>query len=173
MIDYGQIIENLELEGVERLLTSLGIPYRDTEAALIMPTVCHNADIEEASWKLYYYKNSHKVNISEKMINRIKYEKPKRLYNIYDLGGELIYNDIKVFSDGRADLYSKYSLRDIINISKLDGDYKEKIDYYNFDYFLVNNKFKIFNYLDENDNYELIYNDKDIYLYKKIKEINY
>lgn len=59
MIDYGQIIENLELEGVERLLTSLGIPYKNTEAALIMPTVCHNADIEEASWKLYYYKNSH------------------------------------------------------------------------------------------------------------------
>ena len=120
----------------------------------------------------YYYKNSHNIDISNKMINRIKYEKPRRLYNIYDLGGELIYNDIKVFSDGRADFYSKYSLRDIINISRLDGDYKEKIDYYNFDYFLVNNKFKIFNYLDDNDNYELVYDDNGVYLYKKIKEIN-
>jgi len=59
MIDYNQIIENLELEGVERLLDSLGIPYKDTEKALIMPTACHNAELDEASWKLYYYKDSH------------------------------------------------------------------------------------------------------------------
>lgn len=24
-----------------------------------MPTVCHNSDVNEASWKLYYYKNTH------------------------------------------------------------------------------------------------------------------
>ena len=117
------------------------------------------------------YKNSHKYKISTKMINRIKYEKPKRLYNIYNLGGELIYNDILVFADGRADLYSKYSLKDIVNIGYTDVDYKEKIKYYNFDYFLVNNEFKIFNYLDENDEYELIYNDKNIYLYK-VKDLS-
>ena len=84
---------------------------------------------------------------------------------------KLIYNDILVFADGRADLYSKYSLKDIVNIGYTDVDYKEKIKYYNFDYFLVNNEFKIFNYLDENDEYELIYNDKNIYLYK-VKDLS-
>ena len=59
MIDYEGIIENLELEGVEHLLESLNIPYKDTDNALIMPTVCHHAAVDEASWKLYYYKDSH------------------------------------------------------------------------------------------------------------------
>lgn len=59
MINYQEIIENLELENVERLLTSLSIPYKDTEGALIMPTACHNVDLDEASWKLYYYKDTH------------------------------------------------------------------------------------------------------------------
>lgn len=59
MIDYAAIIDNLQLENVENLLTSLGIPYKDTENALIMPTACHNIDLDEASWKLYYYKDSH------------------------------------------------------------------------------------------------------------------
>ena len=112
------------------------------------------------------YKKTHKVNISDKMINRIKYEKPKRLYNIYDLGGELIYNDIKVFIDGRADLYSKYNFMDAVDISRLSGDFKERIKYYNFDYFLVNSDFQIQYYLNNSDEYELVYSDKDIYLYK-------
>lgn len=59
MINYQEIIENLELERVKSLLDSLDIPFRETDNALIMPTVCHNVDIEEASWKLYYYKDSH------------------------------------------------------------------------------------------------------------------
>ena len=112
------------------------------------------------------YKNTHKLNISEKMINRIKYEKPKRLYNVYDLGGELIYNDIKVFIDGRADLYSKYNFMDAVNISRLGGDFKERIKYYNFDYLLVNSDFQLQYYLNNSDEFELIYSDKGIYLYK-------
>lgn len=59
MINYQEIIENLELDKVKNLLESFNIPYKDVENALIMPTVCHNADMSEASWKLYYYKDSH------------------------------------------------------------------------------------------------------------------
>lgn len=59
MIDYQAIIENLELDGIKSLLQSLNIPFKDTENALIMPTVCHHASVDEASWKLYYYKDSH------------------------------------------------------------------------------------------------------------------
>ena len=59
MIDYNEIIENLNDENVKQLLDSLDIPYKESENCLIMPTVCHHDNIEEASWKLYYYKNTH------------------------------------------------------------------------------------------------------------------
>ena len=90
----------------------------------------------------------------------------RNLKNVYDLGGELIYNDIKVFIDGRADLYSKYNFMDAVNISRLGGDFKERIKYYNFDYLLVNSDFQLQYYLNNSDEFELIYSDKGIYLYK-------
>ena len=58
-MDYKEIIDNLQLEDIKHLLQVLEIPFRETETALIMPTVCHNESIEGASWKLYYYKNNH------------------------------------------------------------------------------------------------------------------
>ena len=56
---------------------------------------------------------------------------------MYDYGGILIYNDIEVFIDGRADLYSKYNYKDYLDISCLRGDYPKLIEKYDFDYFLV------------------------------------
>lgn len=109
------------------------------------------------------------INLNKKIINIIKKENPKRLYNLYNFGGELIYNDIKVFIDGRADLYSKYNLKDALDISYLRGDYEKIINKYNFDYFLVSSEFSINTYLKYNNNYKLIYSNKDLFFYKKIK----
>ena len=59
MIDYKGIIEQLDTEKIKLLLEHMDIPYQETETYLLMPTVCHNSDIDTASWKLYYYKNTH------------------------------------------------------------------------------------------------------------------
>ena len=108
-----------------------------------------------------------KTVISEKMINTIKKEKPERLYNMYDYGGELIYNDILVFIDGRADLYSKYNLDDYSKISTLNGDYLELIKKYDFDYFLVMSNYPINTYLKYSNDYKEVLNEKNMILYTK------
>lgn len=59
MIDYKGIIEQLDTEKIKDLLDQMDIPYQEKESYLVMPTVCHNEDVNEASWKLYYYKNNH------------------------------------------------------------------------------------------------------------------
>ena len=59
MIDYQSIIEQLNIEKIKLLLENMDIPYQEKEDYLVMPTVCHNIDVENASWKLYYYKNTH------------------------------------------------------------------------------------------------------------------
>lgn len=105
--------------------------------------------------------------IDKEMVSTIKKESPERLFNMYDLGGELIYDDINVFVDGRADLYSRYNLSDYSNISMLQGDYVKLIDKYNFDYFLVSEKYPINTYLHYSDNYEVVFNKDNIVLYKK------
>ena len=86
---------------------------------------------------------------------------------MYNYGGELVYNDVLVFVDGRADLYSKYNLSDYSDISMLKGDYIKMIEKYDFDYFLVNRKYPINTYLGYSDDYEVLLDNKDTILYKK------
>ena len=107
--------------------------------------------------------------LNDEVINVIKKEKVQRLFNMYDYGGELISNDVLVFIDGRADLYSKYNYKDYLKISKLEGDYVKLIKKYDFDYFLVSDEYQINTYLKYNDQYEVIYKniEKGFYLYKK------
>ena len=58
MIDYETIMENLTEEQVKSILQKLDIPFEDKEDYLRMPTYCHNHKTEDASHKLYYYKNN-------------------------------------------------------------------------------------------------------------------
>lgn len=59
MIDYEEIIEQLDIEKIKNLLDRLEVPYQDKGAYLVCKTACHNADLEDASDKLYYYDNTH------------------------------------------------------------------------------------------------------------------
>ena len=59
MINYQELVEELNDEKVIQLLDRLDIPYVDKGDYLLMPTVCHHDDTVDASWKLYYYKNTH------------------------------------------------------------------------------------------------------------------
>ena len=106
-------------------------------------------------------------NLDKNIIQILKDEKPDRLYNMYDYGGELLYNDIEVFIDGRADLYSPHNYKDYLDISNLKGDYVKLIDKYDFDYFLVSKSYPINTYLKYNDNYSVVYKNKKLILYMK------
>lgn len=57
-MDYQAIIENLTDDRVKSILNHLEIPFEDRGAYLLMPTYCHNHKSEDASHKLYYYKNN-------------------------------------------------------------------------------------------------------------------
>lgn len=58
MIDYNKIIEKVNTEKIKLMLDSFKIDYIEKENCLIMPTICHHSNEDEASKKLYYYKNN-------------------------------------------------------------------------------------------------------------------
>lgn len=107
-------------------------------------------------------------SLDKDLVELIKHEKPKRLFNVYDFGGELIYNDIKVFVDGRADLYSKYNFKEYLVMADFNTGVLDFIEKYDFDYYLVSNNFSITNYLKANDKYISLYSRDGIYLFKKV-----
>lgn len=60
LINYQEIIENLEVDKVIDLMRGLGADrYKDVGNAIIFPTICHHENAEDASMKLYYYKDTH------------------------------------------------------------------------------------------------------------------
>ena len=57
-MNYEELLENLDEDKIKQLLDKLDIPWQDKGNHLICKTACHNIDLDEASWKLYYYKNN-------------------------------------------------------------------------------------------------------------------
>jgi len=106
--------------------------------------------------------------ISDNMINIIKKENPKRLYNDYGAGGYLVYKNIPVFIDGRADLYSDYNYKDNLDLMYYRKHFYDRLEKYNFDYFLVSEGFQINLYLKNSSNYKLIYHEGEYLFYKKV-----
>ncbi|MBR3049431.1 MAG: hypothetical protein IKG58_02610 [Bacilli bacterium] len=115
-------------------------------------------------------KTNHIKVIDNKAINYLKSKKPKRLYNYYDYGGYLVYKDIKVFIDGRADLYSEYNYKDYLDISRLNNNYNNLIKKYNFDYYIIPKKIKLNKYLSNSNKYKVEYKDNKIIIYKNIEK---
>ena len=59
MIDYKEIVENLQVDKVISLMEQLGDKIcRKKMIMSSFPTICHNENADEASMKLYFYKDT-------------------------------------------------------------------------------------------------------------------
>ena len=60
MIDYEQLIENLDDDLVIQMMVNFGSEdYIEKDGYIQFKTICHNDNTVEASMKLYYYRDSH------------------------------------------------------------------------------------------------------------------
>ncbi len=110
--------------------------------------------------------------ISEEMMDYVKADDPQRLYNDYNLGGELIFNEVLVFVDGRADVYSAadHLLEDAISLlylkqinSQAESFYvnvEDLVEKYGFDRLLVLKDRPLYSYiLSHPESYALLFED--------------
>lgn len=59
MIDFQDVLDNLTNEDVISIVKSLGANnYIERESHIVFPTICHNFSCDNASMKLYFYKDS-------------------------------------------------------------------------------------------------------------------
>jgi len=105
--------------------------------------------------------------IPDELISYVKGKLPKKLYNYYGFGGYLIYNDISVFIDGRADMYSKYNFKDALDIQNYG--YNFILKGYDFDMLIIPNNIPLNIHLSTNPNYILTMQKEDIVIYEKIQ----
>lgn len=107
----------------------------------------------------------------KEIISAVEEMQPERLYNYYDIGGYLLYEQIPVFIDGRADIYSKYNTVDFTNISEGNYGFEDLLSKYDFDAFLVNRHENLCHYLKEQkDDYEVVIEDDNYALFVPLTE---
>lgn len=120
-------------------------------------------------YTIYTGESSIIKNVPEKVIEIIKKEEPEKLVNYYNYGCELIYEEIPVFIDGRADLYQEHNFSqsaEVLSYNQeyMPEDFMEEFD--NPDMFLLPNDF-FFSYWLKNNGFDSLYEDEEIVLLKK------
>lgn len=126
----------------------------------------------------YHKKGLIKKVVPKKTIDYVKKDNPKRLFNDYNFGETLIYNDIPVFIDSRADVYKGDMIRDYTCLrfsSYANSKYDKKtymdeiINKYQFDAFLIEPTSALLPYLySHSDKYKIVYeSDEAIYIKTK------
>lgn len=125
MIDYKAIVDGLEDNRVKNLLEELGADVIEKDEYFMISTICHNANVEEASHKLYYYKNSH------------------MFYCYTECGAQSIFKFLKNYYETRGIEYDWYTdiYQTILNCS-LNKEVKNKNRYKSIkeDYVLKKNR---------------------------------
>lgn len=118
--------------------------------------------------------------MSEEAVGVIKKDSPERLFNDYNLGEALIYNDIPVFFDARADMYVQHNILadgvSLMSLSQMNKssekayvDVDELINKYRFDAVVILRERSLYSYIISHpEQFKLIYEDNDI-AYFRIK----
>lgn len=116
--------------------------------------------------------------MSDEAIKVVKSDSPQRLFNDYNVGEALIYNDIPVFFDSRADLYSaEHILEDGVSLMYLEQangeaetqyvDVEAVVKKYNFDAILMLKNRPMYSYMISHpDRYKLIFEDNSLGYFK-------
>lgn len=107
MINYQEIIEQLDIDKVKALLDKLEVPYQDKGAFLVCKTACHNADLDEASDKLYYYKNTHMFVCYTECGNLSIFKFLKNYYEVRGIEYDWVTDIYEVILD--CSKYDKYN----------------------------------------------------------------
>lgn len=114
-------------------------------------------------------------------INAVKYIKENidisemRIFNDYNFGSYLLYNDIPVFIDSRADLYTRqfsefeYDIMD--DYQFIVNNYQEKFDFYKITHVLIYKEDNpLYQALMHDNNYRKLYEDEYFIFYERIHD---
>lgn len=99
-----------------------------------------------------------------------------RLYNEYNYGSYILYQDVKVFVDSRADLYTpefngdkeKDVFTDVLQTSGIGRYYEDTFDKYEITHLLIPNNTKINLFISKDDNYKELYKDDYFVIYERL-----
>lgn len=107
----------------------------------------------------YYSEEDYPIQTTNFILNNLDYKNIK-LLNEYNYGSYLLFYDIPVFIDSRADLYTKkFNHKQDIFQDYMDKDYNYIIKKYNITHIISQKDSNLYSFI-KNHNYNIIYEDK-------------
>lgn len=95
-----------------------------------------------------------------------------RIYNSYNNGSYLMLNDIPIFIDSRLDVYcSEFNDTDVfydyVQVAQGKQNYEDIFTKNDFTHILIYNDEIIYNYIKNDENYKVLYEDEYFTLYER------
>lgn len=134
--------------------------------------------ISISGYNFYKHSDEEFVNEEDYPVEAVKYIKDNldykniKLYNDYNYGSYLLFNDISVFIDSRCDLYLKefndmdYSIFD--ELEDMSFEYEERFEDYGVTHALINKDSEFYMILLKDINYNTIYEDDNFILFERL-----
>ena len=124
---------------------------------------------------LHYLYNNNYVNDTKFPVEATKYIKENydinniKIYNEYFYGSYLLFNDIKVFIDSRADLYLKeFNDTSVFEDAMyIDINMKDLLDKYDINLVIASNKGKNHELIELNNKFKNVYKDDYFSIYER------
>ena len=118
--------------------------------------------------------DSYPIEATQFIKENLDIEKIK-IFNEYNFGSYLLYQDIPVFIDSRADVYDPAFnnweddiFRDFINLTNACNDYEEKLNHYGITHLLIYKDSTLDKILRLDTNYNELYKDDEFVLYQRL-----
>lgn len=101
-----------------------------------------------------------------------------RLYNEYNYGSYILFQDVKVFIDSRADLYTpefngdseKDIFSDAVQVASISRYYEDVFDKYEITHLLIPNNTKTNMFISRDENYKELYKDNNFVIYERLNK---
>ena len=161
--DYKESVEKI----IKELTDKLGILIFVVGIAILVVLVYDDKDQD-----IYINESSYPVYAAEFIKENLDLNEIK-LFNEYNYGSYLLFCDIPVFIDSRADLYApefngdRDIFRDFIDTEYGNADYEEMFDKYEITHVILYNDSDLNSDLEEDDNYTEIYSDAAFVIYER------
>jgi len=167
---FAMFFENFEFDVDDKIMAFMGRKKVMIGVTLVVITIS----------SLLFYQQYKKEYINTEMypVEAVKYIKENidvnemRIFNEYNFGSYLLLNDIPVFIDSRADLYTKqfsgfdYDIFD--DYSYIHSNYQEKFAFYDITHVLIyKEKNALYPALNNSSNYDILYEDEYFVLYER------
>lgn len=167
-------IDKYDKEGTNRAIASIIKPTGIAITLLIVILVGLNLYKDKIKSK-YVDVRSYPVEAAEYIKQNLNVADIK-LYNEYNFGSYLLYQDIPVFIDSRADLYTpqfngdkeKDIFTDFVNSASVNVHYENVFKKYGITHLLIPNNAKINLFICNDENYKELYKDDYFVVYERL-----